>query len=541
MKSSSSLHLQNGNSRVNFDNDNGINGGGGNGDISRMNNSGNALSGGVGGGGATGVKSSSSSSLSSAAASLLNNGFANGKTNNNNNKTALNQTKAYQRKVGRNGLDAIDFDDDEKTNSFGLSRRKHDGLLATVSAVVSASEQSTLKNTTSSQLYIDEKNIALHLNNPFVTDFVVSSSSQSSSPSATMFNQRAGIDRTTFYGGAPGMPQSASTSQLSNVIKSHQLKNYIGGTSSGSNENNGAAAGGRPNDIDANTLRMNNRPKRPHSIAGVLSPALLSSSAISSSSSASGSSGRISILNSNHKDELSGGAATTTMTYNNNNGNTNGPNNNPTLNNGIGAGNNIASNNALNGSGGGTKVFNQPQNNEYAQQASTHVSYGHFINSPARLTGAAAAALAAGAPNRQASQATSQEFSLYTPPPLASSASFSSSSGLLSLSLSSSMPPTIGGSGGGANATSINNNSLANNNHNPQSMHTRQQQPPPIVQRRSHSTPRSIQSTTATTQMPAAISIENGNKSTPSTVNNANNDINGSGIVLRPRSLDRAR
>lgn len=531
MKSSSSLHLQNGNSRVNFDNDNGLNGGGGNrGDISRMNNSGNALSGGVGGGGATGIK------LSSSTSSLINNGFANGKTaNNNNTKTALNPTKAYQRKGnGRNGLDAIDYDDDEKTNSFGLSRRgTHDagGLLATVSAVVSASEQLTLKNTTSSQLYIDEKNIALHLNNPFVTDFVVSSSS-SASPSATMFNQRqaASIDRTTFYGGggATGMPQSASTSQLSNVIKSHQLKNYIGGTSSGSNENNGAAGGGRQNDIDANTLRMNNRPKRPHSIAGVLSPALLSSSAISSSSvSASGSSGRISILNSNHKDELSGAAATTTMTYNNNNSmNTNGPNNNPALNNGIGAGNNIASN-------GVTKVFNQPQNNEYAQQAPTHVSYGHFINSPARLAGA-------GASNRQASQATSQEFALYTPPPLQSSASFSSSSGLLSLSLSSSMAPT-------ANATSINNNGLANNNHNPQSMHTRQQQqqqqPPPIVQRRSHSTPRSIQSTTAatTSQIPAAISIENGNKSTPSTVNNANNGINGSGIVLRPRSLDRAR
>lgn len=464
----STTRLQNGNSGVDLDNNSDGSSGS---DIFRMNNLGNTVSGVIGG-------TSSASILCQAKAINPNqseqnartkspNGFVNGK----NSKTALNQTKPSQKKPNDNGSD-VDFDDDEKTNSFGLSRRV-DGLSAFTS-----------KNLSSNQLYIDEKNIALHLNNPFATDFVVSSSSQE----PTMFNRS--IDR-SFYSnninsniGKNSMPQSASTSQLSNVIKSQQLKNY--GTS-GSNDY------GRINDIDNNTLR--NRPKRPHSIAGVLSPALLSSSTGASSAAI-----RLPIL---QQDELTSlitagaarGPATTTMTYSNSYSVLN--NNNPVSSNGGAMKSSM--NNTLNNVNNGNqnamaqKVFNQPQNNEYAQQASTHVSYGHFINSPSRLT-----------TNRQ--QASSEEFSLFSPPLPSTSAS------------------TV------SNATSINNSS----NNNPQSMQARQ--PPPIVQRRSHSTPRSVQSTT----IPAAILVDNGNKSTPSTVNNSTNS-GGNGVAVRPRSLDRAR
>lgn len=485
----STTHLQNGNFGVDFDSNSG------GGDLTRMNNSSSSstLS------GVAGSTSSVSVSLINQAKAINSsqcepnvwpnspNGFVNGK----NTKTALNQTTKTYRRKSSNGLD-VDFDDDEKTNSFGLSRRV-DGLSTLPS-----------KNTASNQLYIDEKNIAVHLNNPFVTDFAVSSSS---SHESKMFNRS--IDRPFYSSNSnSSMPQSASTSQLSNVIKSQQLKNY---GASGSNEN-GSNDYGRINDIDNNTLR--NRPKRPHSIAGVLSPALLASSTGSISSVA-----RLSMLNQN-KDELAslitagaarGVAATTTMTYSNSNSYSGTNNNNPISNNGTMK---SSMNNTLNIVNNGNqnamaqKVFNQPQNNEYAQQASTHVSYGHFINSPSRLT-----------TNRQ--QATSQEFSLFSPPPPSSSSSSSSStSSTSSASLSTSAVAV-------ANATSI-NNSL---NNNPQSLQARQ--PPPIVQRRSHSTPRSVQSTT----IPSAIPTDNGNKSTPSTVNNNGNG----GIAVRPRSLDRAR
>lgn len=483
----STTRLQNGNSGVDFDNNTGGSGGGG-GDILRMNNSSSTVSGVAGG-------TSSASLINQAKAINLNqcepnawpnspNGFVNGKTT----KTALNQTKPYPRKTSVNGLDP-DFDDDEKTNSFGLTRRVG-GLSAFAP-----------KNSSSNQLYIDEKNISVHMNNPFATDFVVTSSSLE----PTMFNRS--IDRKCYSSninshGTNSMPQSASTSQLSNVIKSQQLKNY---GASGSNEN-GSNDYGRINDIDNNTLR--NRPKRPHSIAGVLSPALLSSSTGSASSAAV----RLSVLHQN-KDELTSlitagavrGPATTTMTYSNS---YSGPNNNNPVSNNGGA-MKSSMNNTLNNVNNGNqnamaqKVFNQPQNNEYAQQASTHVSYGHFINSPSRLT-----------TNRQ--QASSQEFSLYSPPPPSSSSSPSSATAT------------------GPNATSINNGM----NNNPQSVQARQ--PPPIVQRRSHSTPRPIQSTT----IPAAISTDNGNKSTPSTVNNIANSGGvgvGGGVAVRPRSLDRAR
>lgn len=442
----STTHLQNGNTRVNFDNNSG--------DTVRMNNS-STVSGVAGG-------TSSASLISQAKAINLSqseqsgwpnseNGFVNG----NNNKTTLDQTKLYQRKYSGNGLDA-DFDDDEKTNSFGLSRRV-DGL-------------STTKNASSTELYIDEKNISLHLNNPFVTHFAVSSSTQEQ----TMLNRN--IDR-PFYSNASvnSMPQSASTSQLSNVIKSQQLKNY-GASGSNEKQQNGSSDYGRINDIDNNTLR--NRPKRPHSIAGVLSPASFSSSAA-----------RLSVLNQN-KEELTSlitagatpRAATTTMTYSNSYGAPN--NNNPVSNNSAMKSSMNTLNNVNNGNQNAMaqKVFNQPQNNEYAQQASTHVSYGHFINSPSRLT-----------TNRQQA---SQEFSLYTPPSATTT----------------------------ANVTSINNGS----NNNPQSVQNRQ--PPPIVQRRSHSTPRSVQSTVL-----LGISTDNATKSTPSTVNS------NSGVPVRPRSLDRAR
>lgn len=448
----SSTQFQNGNTGVNFDNNIG--------DTVRMNNS-SAVSG-LGGGTTSAsiinqAKVIHSSQPEQRAWPNTPNGFVNG----NNNKTALNQTKPYQRKFSNNGLD-VDFDDDEKTNSFGLTRRV-DGL-------------STSKNASSNELYIDEKNISLHLNNPFVTHFAVSSSSQEQ----TMFNRN--IDR-PFYSNTStnSMPQSASTSQLSNVIKSQQLKNH---GASGSNEN-GSTDYGRINDIDNNTLR--NRPKRPHSIAGVLSPALLSSTSGSSVA-------RLSGLNQN-KEELTSlitaGAAprtaTTTMTYSNSYCAPN--NNNPVSNNGA-VKSSMNTLNTLNNVNNGNqnamaqKVFNQPQNNEYAQQASTHVSYGHFINSPSRLT-----------TNRQQA---SQEFSLYSPPSATTT----------------------------ANVTSINNGS----NNNPQSLQTRQ--PPPIVQRRSHSTPRSVQSA-----VPLGISgADNVNKSTPSTVNN-----NSGAVPARPRSLDRAR
>lgn len=484
----STTHIQNGNTRVNFDN---------NVDTVRMDNS-STVSGGVA---AAGNQSSTSLINQTKAISFnqpeqsvwqnASNGFVNG--NNNNNKSALDQTKPYAKKFSGNGLDG-DFDDDEKTNSFGLTRRV-DGL-------------STLKNATSNELYIDEKNISLHLNNPFVTHFAVSSTSLSSSSASgtvaaatvssfeqTMVNRN--IDR-QFYNSSGAssvtnsMPQSASTSQLSNVIKSQQLKNY---GASGSNEKqNGNNDYGRINDIDNNTLR--NRPKRPHSIAGVLSSASLSSSSSSSLSSSSSFAARLSVLNQN-KDELtslitagviSSRTATTTMTYSNSNSNSAPNNNHP---NGSNNGSMKSSMNTMNNVNNGNqnamaqKVFNQPQNNEYAQQASTHVSYGHFINSPSRLTS-----------NRQ--PAAQEPFSLYTPPSVTTT----------------------------TNVTCINNGS----NNNPQSIQTRQQ-PPPIVQRRSHSTPRSVPSTVL-----LGIATDNANKSTPSTVNN------NSGVpAARPRSLDRAR
>lgn len=445
----SSTKFQNGNTGGNFDNNSG--------DTVRMNNS-SVVSGLAGG--TTSVSSINQAKVinPSQQEQRIWSNSANGFVNGNNNKTVLNQTKPYQRKYSDNGLD-VDFDDDEKTNSFGLSRRV-DGL-------------PTSKNVPSNELYIDEKNISLHLNNPFVTHFAVSSSSQEQ----TMLNRN--IDRPFYSNTSTGIiPQSASTSQLSNVIKSQQLKNY---GSSGSNEN-GSSDYGRINDIDSNTLR--NRPKRPHSIAGVLSPVLLSS--------ASGSSAvRLSILNQN-KEELTSlitaGAtsrtATTTMTYSNSYCAPN--NNNPVSNNSAMKSSMNTLNNVNNGNQNAIaqKVFNQPQNNEYAQQASTHVSYGHFINSPSRLT-----------TNRQQA---SQEFLLYSPPSVTTT----------------------------ANVTSINNGS----NNNPHSLQNRQ--PPPIVQRRSHSTPRSVQST-----VPLGISgADIANKSTPSTVNN-----NSVGVPARPRSLDRAR
>lgn len=477
----SSIRFQNGNSGVNFDNNSG--------DSARMNNL-STLS---------GVADGTSSASLINQAKAINSGqqdqrvwpsSQNGFVNGNNNKTAtatattttaLNQAKPYQRKFSGNGLD-VDFDDDEKTNSFGLSRRVG-GL-------------STLKNASSNELRIDEKNISLHLNNPFVTHYAVSSSSLSLSSASNehvAFNRS--VDR-SFYGtssntiinssgnntSTAGMPQSASTSQLSNVIKSQQLKNY---SASGSNEN-GSSDYGRINDIDNNTLRS--RPKRPHSIAGILSPALLASSSGSCVS-------RLSALNQS-KDELTSlitaaattsRAATTTMTYSNSYV---APNNNkPASNNSAMKSSMSTLNNVNNGNQNAQaqKVFNQPQNNEYAQQASTHVSYGHFINSPSRLT-----------TNRQPA---SQEFSLYSPP---------------------SATTTI------ANVSSINNGT---NNNTPPAVQARQ--PPPIVQRRSHSTPRSIQSTVS-----MSISTDNANKSTPSTVNNNNSS---SGVVIRPRSLDRTR
>ncbi|XP_055308407.1 dystrophin-like [Sitodiplosis mosellana] len=358
------------------------------------------------------------------------NGFFNG----NNNKTTLDQKESNQGEFNNNGLD-----DDEKTNSFGLSRR--DGGL------------SASKTASSNELYIDEETISLHLDNPFVTHFGEFSSLSQELPLVNCNNDRPSYNDVCVY----SMSQSASILNLSNVIKSQQMKNYV---ASGNNEKeNGSSDYGRINDIDNNILH--NRPNRPHSIAGALSAA-------SFSPSSGHSLARLSVLNQN-KGELTSlitagaaprTAATTTLTYSNSYGT---PNNNiPVSNNSAMKSSMNTLNNVRNCNQNAQKVFNQPQNNEYAQQALKHVSYGHFINSPSRLT-----------TNRQQA---SQDFSLYSP--------------LL------------------ATVTSINNTS----NNNPQSGQNRQ--PPPIVQRRSNSTPR-VQSAVL-----LGISADNTNKSTPSTVNN---------------------
>lgn len=445
----STTHLQNGNNRGNFDN---------NGDNVRMHNS-SAVSKIDGRSSVSLINQAEAINLSQTKQSFRENS-PNGFVNGNNNETVLDETKPHLRKVNDNGPDA-DFDDDEKTNSIGLSRRV-DG-------------SSTSKNAHSTELYIDAKNISLHLNNPFITHFagLLSSSSQEQ----TMVNTN--IDR-PFYNSENEstsiqiMPQSASTPQLSKVIKGQQLKNY--GSPGSKEKQNGSSDYGRFKDIDNHTLPY--RPKRPNSISVISSPSSSGSFAT-----------RLSALNQN-KEELTSlitaGAvsrtATTTVTYSNSYC---APNNyNPVSNNNAMKSSVNTPNNVNNGNQNAMaqKVFNQPQNNEYAQQASTHVSYGHFINSPSRLT-----------TNRQQA---SQEFSLYSPPSVTTT----------------------------SNVTSIN---ISSNNHL-QSAQARQ--PPPIVQRRSHSTPRPVQSTV----MPSIFAV-NANKSMPSTVNN-----NG-GVAARPRSLDRAR
>lgn len=229
-------------------------------------------------------------------------------SNGNNMNSTLNQkqTILYQKKLDDYSID-IDFDDDEKTNSLGLSRRL-DGL------------------------YIDEKDISMQLNEPFVTKFSVASSSP---PNEPFFNNAS-------------LHQSASISQLG----SQQMKNFV---VSGSNE--------IPiNDIDNNILCHQSK------IIDGLSTASFSSSSLPSVV-------KLSILNQN-KEELTRlitatTAVTTTMTYSNSYG--------------------IQNNNTTVTNGG---AMESPENtfkivcdgNQNVQQSLTYSSNGHFINSPSRVT-----------------------------------------------------------------------------------------------------------------------------------------------------------
>lgn len=467
------------------------------------------------------------------------NGFVNGNNNNNNNKsTALNQTKSIplyvQSKSDDNSFDAFDYDDDEKTNSIGLAHRPTSESLSSTAPYDGLSTTSRMKNAlngSSSELRIDEKNISLHLNNPFVTHFAVLPASND--------DQTAAFKHTndmSYYGGKSSqntiLPQSASASQINNVIQNHsqQFKSYgqlpiasggDGGVSDGNNDRIEYQSGDydRINDIDSNTLR---RPKRPHSIAGVLSASPLLSSTVTSSTT------RLSSQLLANNEQLTIGAmvttvaANTTMTYSNSyfnpNPNNNGTNINSNNSNGNNSNNKINNNNnnnvgmlnqskynaasmsnsSLNNVNNGSsqnvaqRVFSQPQNNEpYTTQQNQNFppsTHGQsFINSPSRLT-----------TNRQ----TTQDFSLYIPP-----------------SLSTTL--TIAAGSSGVNCT------IANNNTSNSSVQKRQ--PPPPVQRRSHSTPRSLQSNvTMSMTNPSISSIGNANIS------------NNNGTVTRPRSLDRA-
>lgn len=334
--------------------------------------------------------------------------------NGNNINSILNQKQniLYQKKFNDYSPD-IDFDDDEKTNSFGLSRRI-DGL------------------------YIDEKNISLQLNDPFVT--------------------QVNFDGTLSTN--VSLHQSASISQLSNVIKNQQMEHFV---VSGNNE--------IPiNDIENNILR--NRSKKPCGKVDGLSTASFSSLSLPSVV-------KQSILNQN-KGELTrsitaSAAATTTMTYSNSCGI---QNNNSTISNCVA----IKSpkntfKNVRDGDQNPQKVFTQTQKIECTQKSLKHPSYGHFINSPARLT--------------TKHQQASQDFSVYLPPSL----------------------------------TTTDNVSRINSKFNTQSEQNRH--PPTIVQRRSQSTPR-VQST-------VLLSDDNKNKSKQSI------DTSEIGIPIRPRSLDRDR
>lgn len=353
------------------------------------------------------------------------NGYSNG---NNNNKVMSNQipissatsssaVPAYQRKCIVRGTsnDSIPNEtngDDKSSNEsvVGFTNRQplYDGFTLNRKIPLNGGNE----------LRIDEKNISLHLNNPFITNYMVSSQT-SASTSATMPFYRTDRD-------SMGTTQSVSNPQISNVIKKNQLKNFKI-SENGKMDFHNDYGGTSDNCIISTDTIRNSRPKRPHSIAGV-SASLLLATTITNSHQLFNEQ-----LNSEGVSKVMApsASATTTMTYSNNYHTVNNNNNGVSS---IGNSNSkysIIGNNNQNVQ----RMISQAQTNELT---SAHVSYGHFINSPSRLT-----------TNRN-----TQEFSLYTPPPI---------------------------------SMSISNNSIQKQQQQQHSIC-----PPNIVQRRSHSTPRPL-------------------------------------------------
>lgn len=334
-----------------------------------------------------------------------------------------------------NGYD-IDEDNDDD-NGYGnvggggrVSIKRNDLRENTIgSGGVGLDLNRKIKLSGGNELRIDEKNISLHLNNPFVTNYMIKEQSTNTAASIT---------------------QSTSSPQISSNHHHRQQLHQM----PTNNENTINKFGNGMNSVNELSMQANHnnsttyRPKRPHSIAGVSSSMLTMKMT----------------GNANSEQKTFGGggiaSATTTMTYSSNTRNrtTNFAQSNENVKQSLELNNEATSSPSTSAS--------------YTAAAQRQLSFSQFVNSPSRLI-----------TNRNL-----QELSLYTPP---------------------------------ASSTALDSSIQQSSQYQQQRT---QKIPPSVVPRRSHSTPRPIQT------------LQNQQQQHTLSLNGAANP----NIPQRPRSLDRA-
>lgn len=322
--------------------------------------------------------------------SNLSNGFiGSGRAGGNSISGGINEmsySSQYQAIRKYNGTDVDDDDDDNDDESGKINvsiKRANSGNA--VGGDLDLNRKIKLNG--GNELRIDEKNISLHLNNPFVTNYIIQRQQQQQQQSSLVTPS--------------SITQSASNPQISNVINNQRLsysqqQSFQLNNTNATNEfklQSGYSGFDSATDIANESLTY--RPKRPHSIAGVSSAStslktmMMTNNELFGNRDTSGGGGDVGAAGMS--------TATTTMTYSSNSRirNTNPP---LSLNNSSVHNSETSSNSVL------KQRMEFSQANESAQQ---RLSYSQYMNSPSRLTN-----------NRNL-----QELSLCTPPAVSTTTS----------------------------------------------------------------------------------------------------------------------
>lgn len=348
------------------------------------------------------------------------------------------------------------FDDDDNDNADGCGSGASIKRKDRENNVVSLDLNRKIKLNGGNELRIDEKNISLHLNNPFVKNYMIHQHWQNESQykkRAEWKKQLKALASTastrTKTMTSSSLTQSASSPQISN----HRTQLFHLPTNNDIKLGNGMSYSDDVNE----SMNTHNayRPKRPHSIAGVSSSMSMKTVLITTNNESQ---------NIDQKSYGGGGTstATTTMTYSSNmrNRNTNLTQNSET--------DNVKQTKDFNNEA----LLSPSSSSSLSYSTPRHLSCSQFLNSPSRLT----------------HTRNTQELPLCSP----------------------------------TGSSVIESGSMQQSAHyQPQ---LTQKIPPNVVPRRSHSTPRPIQTTLQSQQQPVSM--------------NGTSKFNTS-IPQRPRSLDR--